>query len=272
MERMSITTLSILLALAAGGCSGAYHLAVPDQVADAGGETTTVVRVERQEFWLIWTAVEEAAVRFQIDDGQERAAYSDKMGYAGTTVPVPETPGRYTMDVAYLDRDGDDVATTTPVYVWDPARPVLAVDLDALPGPWSGQSSWAVRALTDAAGRYNICYMTRRELNEHQQAHEQLVRAGYPDGPVLLWQRQRWHLVEGWKGIPRVVVESRMVSELPELGKRFNRLAVGLATGPLAAEAYRQAGMDVAVIGAADVEGQATRYENWTDLARRGLP
>jgi hypothetical protein len=73
--------------------------------------------------------------------------------------------------------------------------------------------------------------------------------------------------------MPKVVVETRLVSKLPELRRQFPRLAIGVCDGPLAGKAFVQAGMRCVVIGSRSV-GQADilRYTDWTDLAESGLP
>ena len=256
-----------------GGCAGGYTLTVPDQVAPAGREATTVVRVQRHEFWVLWLPVEEAALRFRLGASPQRGAYTDKLGYAGTTVAVPDGPGRYAMTVAHLDRQGDEVTAEIPVYVWDPSRPVLAVDLDCLPPSWSDAADDAAKGLRGMAESANICYFTRRGVAAHPHAHEALRNGQYPDGPILLWQRERWHIVRGRWRMPKVVVETRLVSELPEFRKRFPSLQMGICTGGLAGKAFAEAGVKCLVIGSAGVgPADVSRYKDWAEFAAKGAP
>lgn len=268
MFRMSI---AVVLSAALGGCGGHYILTVPDQIAPAGGDATTVVRLQRNDFFVLSLPVKDAPIRFRVAEGKERAAHSDKLGYAGTTVSVPATVGRHVLNVDLQDR-GDEIHTEAPVYVWDPDRPILAVDLDTLPQIWAEEIDQARPALQSLAGRMNILYVTRRPVSEHAAAHEMLAGLKYPDGPVLLWQRERWHIVRsGWR-LPKIVIETRMVSQLAELRKTFKNLETGLCTGWLAARGFAGAGMRCVIVGSAKVDApNVTRRESWMDLAGKGI-
>lgn len=260
--------------VALGGCGGQYILTVPDQLAAAGGLTATVVRLQRNDFFVLAPAVEEAAMRLRIADGPERGAYTDEFGYAGAAMAAPAKPGRYALTVKHLDIFGDEVVGEGPVYVWAADRPAVAVDLDCLPGLWLGDAKDAAGALRGLATKPNILYLTRRSTRDHAAAHEQLRKAGYPDGPILLWRRQRWHIVrDGRLKLPRVVVETRLVNQLPEVRKMFPKLDVGICDSSLAAKAFAAAGLRCVVVGPpAGAAGEGvTRHESWADLAQKGL-
>lgn len=256
-----------------GGCSGRYILTAPDQVAPVGGEATAVVRLQRHEVWFYSHPARESWLEFQIEGGPKRAAYADKLGYIGTTLEVPQAPGRYTIDMHYQDFEGDEVFGSAPVYVWEPNAPVVAVDLDDLPPGWSSQAEDAARAIRKLNERANICYFTRRAVLAHAKAHQRLAEQGYPDGPVLLWQRERWHLVrERWR-LPKVVVEARLVSQLPVLRKSFPGLRMGVCRTALAGRAFSRAEMKCVVVGDRDVgPANVIRYASWAELAEKGVP
>jgi len=266
-----LAPLALLTAIA-GGCGGQYILTVPDQLAPPGGEAVAVVRLQRNDFFVLSLAVERAAMLFKIDGGPQRGAYTDKIGYAGASVPVPDAIGRYDLHVAHLDREGDEVRATAPVYVWDADKPIIAADLDSLPlvGPPAQE---ARAALTKLAYGANVLYMTRKGVDKHASLHEYLAGAGYPDGPVLLWQRERWHIVrEGRYKLPRVVVESRLVGQLSQLRVMFPKLTTGVCDSKLAAKAFLDAGLQCVVVGTAkidgpDAESRITRYPSWADVA-----
>jgi len=261
-----------------GGCGGHYILTVPDQVTVTGQDVTTVVRLQRNDFFVLSLASKASAMRFQVPPLAERAAYTDELGYAGAAVPAPEAPGRYTMRVSHMDYEGEEVHAEAPLYVWRAQRPVLAVDMDALPG-LGLQSLKAAEGASDALRRlhetHHIIYFTREEVEQHARRHETLESLGYPDGPVLLWQRQRWHVArqERWPHMPYVVVESRLVSQLDGLREMLPNLKASLCAGRLAAEAYAEAGLNVIVIGEASVGREdVRRFRNWRELAEAGLP
>ncbi|HUT59759.1 MAG TPA: hypothetical protein VNA25_18075, partial [Phycisphaerae bacterium] len=256
-----------------GGCTGHYIVTVPDQVAPAGGEWAAVVRLQRSEIAIVALPVRGALMRLQIEDGLERGAYTDSIGYAGTPLPAPNTPGRYTLHVAHMDPEGDEVFKEVPAYVWDPTRPVIAVDMDSLPPLWQGKATVAARKalwrLADGAG---ICYLTRQSVRHHPAVHRDLDRGGYPDGPVLMWQRKRWHIVRESRWRVRIVVESRLVSQLPGLRRMFPRLDAGITGSSLSAKAFSGAGMRVVVVGSAQATGpNVVRRSDWEDLAQRGI-
>ena len=186
---------------------------------------------------------------------------------------MPARPGRYELTVAHLDRHGDEVTAAAPAYAWDPNRPVIAVDMDFLPGLVFGSSAQASRALRSLTAGGHLLYVTRQSTGRHASTRKALTRAGYPDGPILTWQRQRWHIVrEGRFNLPRVVVESRLVSQLPEIRELFPKLTAGVCDGKLAAKAFSGAGMKVVMVGSApaNVPGEIRRRASWADLAAKG--
>jgi hypothetical protein len=146
---------------------------------------------------------------------------------------------------------------------------VVAVDADSLPLLWEDASADAAEGIAAFAGSDHVIYFTRRDLPEHDNLHQILLDAGYPDGPVLLWQRQRWHVVrdERWK-FPRVVVESRLVSQLPELRKTFPNLDAGITRGALAAKAFANAGLTSVVVDRRSIDVEpAIHRDSWEALA-----
>ena len=265
----------ILAALAAtvAGCGGDYILTAPDQLAAAGEETPVIVRLQRNDFFVLALAVDDAAMSFQTPGLPERGAYTDDLGYAGTLVPTPKDPGLYSLHVAHLDTYGDEVHARVPMYVWPKSRYAIAVDADSLPWRISSQSSDAVEAIAALASEAGIVYLTRRQVEEHAALHKKLRDEGYPDGPILLWQTQRWHIVRGLWGIPKLVVEKQLVSQLPELKERFANLQAGVTTQPLAAKAFAEAGLTPVIIGSGSVAEhlKPVRRQSWSDLAEQGL-
>lgn len=255
-----------LWAASLGGCGGYYVLTTGDTVAPAGGEAVAVARLERNEIWMLALPVKTAAIRFSLEDQPDRAAYTDQIGYAGAPIAVPGSPGVYTLRVSHLDSEGEEVAADTPLYAWDPSLPVVAVDLDGLPrGAGAGAARQALQRL---AAEGNILYLTRQSFPQPSRAHDLLRVAGYPDGPVLLWQQQRWHIVRNRWNVPQVVVESRLVSRLPELRDAFPRLSAGICTSSLAAKAFTAAGMRCVVVGPSWTSGpNVTHAASWAKLA-----
>ncbi len=265
--------LICVLVFALGGCGGEYILTAPDHIAPVGREAVVVVRLQRSEVYKLARSVKNALLQFRIASGPERAAYTDDLGYAGTTVAVPARTGRYRMAITHQDNEGDIITGEAAIYAWDAPKPVVAVDLDCLPAHGSRDTEAAWSALIRIGARANILYLTRRCASEHQRIHEEMKMAGYPDGPVLLWQRERWHIRRcGRYRMPKVIVESRLVSRLVEIRKIFPGLKVGVCTSALAAGAFADAGMEPLVVGRTEVGvTNVTRRKSWVDLAAAGI-
>ncbi|MFP4054482.1 MAG: hypothetical protein ACLFV7_11540 [Phycisphaerae bacterium] len=258
---------TMLLAVAAlAGCGGEYTLTVPDSVTPAGEDAPVVLRLQRNDFLVLDLPVEQAAMRLRAGKGIERGAYTDRHGYAGTTVPVPQEPGVYTLQVDHQDSEyGDEVHGTGRVYVWQKDRPIVAVDLDCVPLAEAAASA----GLSKLAQTASIAYFTREPVSRHDTLHEQLRTGGFPDGPILLWKRQKWHLERGKWGIPTIEVETRLVSELSEMRKTFPMLRTGIAGCPLGARAFSEAGMRTVLVGdisAPKGEGPLIRVPGWGEL------
>jgi hypothetical protein len=275
---VKIPTIVLLCVSAAlcTGCGGQYVLTVPEQVVPAGEQAVPVVRLQRNEVYVYAQPVRRAAMRFSVAEGPVRGAYTDELGYAGTYVPTPDKPGRYELTVKHLDYQGDQVRKSVPVYVWDPARAALAVDIDALPWLRGEAISQASAALNSLARDANVLYLTRSGSQGQKAAYNRLAEAGFPDGPILMWQRESWYIVrQGRWNLPRVVVSARMVSQLPDLVKQFPNLKHGLAGGPAAADAFAKAGMTVLTVGPTLTfgagAGSTQPLETWADLGELKL-
>ena len=179
------------------------------------------------------------------------AAHTDAQGYAAATIPAPAEPGVYTLLVQHGDKEGKEMSAAAPVYVWDPADAVIAVDLDSLPSSGSEVKS-ARAAVKRLAQDANILYLTRQSISAHEGLHGYIKSAGLPDGPILLWQRENWHMVyEGKYNVPRMVVETRMVSPLPTLRRMFPKFAAGVCDSVVPARAFADAGLKSVIVGAA---------------------
>jgi len=264
--------LGLMSMVCLAGCGGQYTLSSGDHLAAVGTEAPVVVRLQRNDFFVLNLAVKDALIRFRLADGLERAAYTDKLGYAGTTVQAPGRPGRYTLRLDHTDIEGEQVVAEAPFYVLDPGRQAVAVALDDLPTGDSYEAKVAASYLNDLAETASIIYLTKRSVRYHQALHAQLEQASCPDGPILLWQRQYWHIVrQGKYKVPRVVVETRLVSQLGELRKILPGLSVGICGSEVAARAFNDAGMKAVVVGPAGADSGDDGRESWDDLRRRGI-
>jgi hypothetical protein len=268
--RAHLLTACVLLSCL--GCSGRYVLTVPDQLAPAGASAVAVVRLQRIELFKYSPGVDQAAMRFRIAGLQERGAYTDKNGYAGTTVPVPENPGIYEMTVSHMDREGEEVEGVAPVYVWKPDAPIVAVDYDSLARGMDPSAEDCIAALKKMAARSNLIYLTQSPVAEHGRIHARLAKEGFPDGPVLLWEREQWHIAyQGQTNMPYVVVEMRLVNQISELHKVFPKLTSGVCGAPLAAKTFADAGLDTILVGKSLPESpKITSVQSWRELLDKG--
>ncbi|MHC4982884.1 MAG: hypothetical protein ACYTF6_06915 [Planctomycetota bacterium] len=270
---MNRRKLYLLVLLAVAGCGGDYILTASDHIAPVGGEALAVARLQRREIYRLAVSIEDAPVEFRLADGQRRVAYTDNLGYAASAVPAPKVQGKYRMSIFHQDSEGDVVTGEATIYAWDADRPVVAVDFDFLPPVGSEDGQAAKLALSGLARQANLIYMTRRPVAEHRRIHDELDAAGRPDGPVLPWQRQRWH-VRHWGrfNLPKIVIESRLVSQLVEIRRAFPHLRVGVCGSELAAAAFREAGLESVIVGSAEVgSDEVERRKSWAELAERGI-
>lgn len=278
MSRMSM----MLLLSVACGCSGQYILTVPEQVVPVGGQVVMVARMQQEEFTGYRPAVRDIALQCRVANGPLRCAYTDRLGYAAAALPAPPAPGRYHVTVTHIDKDGREVTTFTPLYVWDKDAPVVAVDLDAFltrssPQGAKGDAAKSVRkALAIIQRRANIVYMTQRPIREHAFLHDGLASGEFPDGPILSWQREffenRHKTTTGALDI--FAVEDRLVSQLPGLKKTFPNLRMGITDSPVAARSMLAEGLKVVYVGQ---EGPLSpkvspevRRSSWSELAADG--
>jgi hypothetical protein len=266
MSNTNVRPILFAALLAAGGCGGQYTLTVGDHVGAAGGEAPVVARLQRNDFFVLNLASPDVLLRFHLDDEGPRAAYTDKRGYAGTTLVVPAQAGCRPLRVDLLDVEGREVTVEGRLYALDADRPVVAVALDDLPPRDSPEAKVAAEALRTLAGQAAIVYLTREPVRRQPRLHSRLARRDLPDGAILPWQRQRWH-VDRTGRIPKVVIETRLVSQLPELREALANLAVGICSSPQAAQAFAAAGMAPIVIGEASEATDGETRLSWDDIA-----
>ena len=157
----------LLAAWGLAGCGGYYVITAPDQLAKAGEDAAIVIRLQRNDFDMIDMATKDAPVRFRIDAGDSRFAYTDSDGYAGTIVPTPADPGRYIMEIFHKDTDGIEITGYAPVYVWGPDDLIVAVDVESLPLDALASDRRAARAALDAISKQAaVIYLSRESISD----------------------------------------------------------------------------------------------------------
>lgn len=268
-ERWMWVVLGLSVGLA--GCGGQYVVSAPDQVGAAGSEAPVVIRLQRNDFFVLDMAWKEAPIRFHISRGGQRVAYTDDDGYAGTLVPTPVKPGHYAVTIEYQDLDGEEIFAQAPVYVWDPAETVVVVEYEALPmDVLDLEAAEAAEALQAVAKGARIVYLTRYDVDEHQYAHQQLAAGGYPAGPVLRWTRERYPVKKRKYGITHWRMAPMLVSQLDALKQTFPKLSIGIASTGLAAETFAGIGLKTYMVGWEDAPtSEDIVVTSWLEMSIR---
>lgn len=276
---------TILAAIAAifgvCGCSGGYQYTMGDQIAAAGTEAVVIVRVQRSEVWRLGLPVKYAPIRLKIEgtEGPERAAHTDDLGYAGTTVKLPATPGRYKLDLAHADMEGEESFYYAMAYAFDPAKPVVAINLDDIfptddmmfqySRPSTARQKEAIEKIASTA---QIIYFTKRDVPEHNSLHNRMLTMKIPDGPILLWQKQYWHVIRDEKyNLVKIQIESKLISQIPDLKQMLPKFTAAVCSSESAAKMFLGAGLKCVVIGSASASGNTKRLASWAELADKGL-
>ncbi len=272
LSMLKVKHHALLLAMVwlCAGCAEFYTLTVPDHVAATGSEAPVIVRLQQNDLFFVRMPSRDQPIRFRVDDGIERNAHTDKAGYAATLLPMPEKRGFYLMEVNLSDLEGDEVMRYARSYVWDAGEPVLAVDADFLP---RFANADAVEALNRMITRgINIIYFTRKGVDDHFALHGKLEMAGYPDGPVLAWKREFYRIERVSRFHAKVVVDTRLVSQVPQLRIMFPNMKAGLCDSALSAEAFADADMEILMIGTDKAPpGLEVRRMTWYDLTDPNL-
>ncbi len=255
-----------------GGCSGGYVLTAPDCLAPAGGEAPVVVRLQHRELPFFTPPAKAVALRFRVAEGSLRAARTDKDGYASATLPAPAATGVYPLTVALQDIEGIEASWELATFVWDPLRPIIAVDLEAVLHRGRGIPD-AQPVLTHLAETSNILYLTDKPIARFPKLRQALVAAGLPDGPILPWGSEEWWQWGWWQGWRQGWREldwwkkEIILSPLVGLREAFPGLEAGIAGSQLGVQAFHQAGMKCALVRRVRGVGDALQPTSWTEMA-----
>ncbi len=269
MPRMTIILLCVATV---SSCGGRYVLTVGDQVAPLGGEAAVVVRLQQMEVGPLKRSVQGAALRFSIGQNAERGAFTNELGFAGTTVPAGSREGKLPLLVSCQSSSGDEISARALAYVWKKDSPAVAVDLASLGGRDS--AAGAVEALGKlAAEGVHILYLTQTSPYDLAKTKAKLAEAGFPDGPLLVWMRKDYHLARvGPLNLPWLAGETTLSSRVSYLRKLLVGLACGICGSPRAADAFSKAGIRPIVIGGRGYGGpKALHLRSWAQLRAADL-
>jgi len=259
MKRMC----AFLTAAMLGGCGGELILTAPDAVGLPGEPAVTVVRVQRREIWRYAPPAEGAAVTARIGPDMLRSGRTDSSGYAAVALPAPRQPGRNEVKISHQDLWGDEATAVAFLYVMDPDRPVLAVDMDSLPTGKAGGE--AVGALACLAEEAQILYVSQEKAGDPHGAHAKLDAAGLPDGPVIPWiKSSRWKDALPWR--------KDSMPSLAALRGRLPRMSWAVAAEDDEAEEFLRSGLSVLAVGsfavrAVPAEGaRVVHVKSWSEV------
>jgi len=253
----------IVLAPLCGGCAGGYALSAPDCVAPGGGTVPVVVRLQHRELPFFTPPVKNTALRFRLAEGPLRAARTDTNGYAALNIPVPATPGVYPVNVALQDVEGEEASWDILAFVWDPRRPIVAVDMEAVVRRGVAVAE-AGSAMTRLAQVANVLYLSDADVATFPELHRALEGAHLPDGPILVWGQAGWWQWPWWKG-------KNVASPLERLREVFPHLETGIAGSRMALEAFQEAKMKCVLVTPLGGYEDAS-ITSWAILATKGLP
>ena len=190
MRKVGLISLLWVLSLFSG-CGGYYIMTVPDQLVREGGSVVPVGRLQRNDFFFLAFGSHNTAMRFQLVDagklvGREEVAFTDKQGYAAVSLPVAnvlKNPGVYATCVTIQDSSqGEEVRRIVPLFVWDPRKSVVVVDIDVLPRGELSESDVAGMVLRKIAKTNKIIYLTRKSKSTQKTEHDHLQRVSGSKG------------------------------------------------------------------------------------------
>lgn len=244
------TLTTMLLALAAAGPVHAKDVAIGFDAITTPGQAVEVSAKFEGGGWRFWRPDKRNRVASYTIDGRTYAARTDASGKGRVTV-TPSRPGVYPIE-ARLDGKATDAAGR--LFVLDPLRPSVVVDLDQTvcdmaqwKVPFQGGKApaypGAVRVLADLARTHDVIYLTARDEHLNGVTRAFLARHGFPDGPVLL---NDWGL-DSKAERDQLSSKNHGEYKLEVMGKlraRGVNLVLGIGNTETDAFAYEGAGLD----------------------------
>ncbi len=296
MKRAFLQLAILLPAALLTGCGGHYILAAGDQLSSPEGELAIVARVQHNEIRSVDVAVENQTISVRLYPfgqaksstqtdievparSREFGAISNTNGYVALTMPLDEKPiynkpGKYDLKLSLQSPFGDQQFAVVPVYVVDKTRPLVAVDLEALPSEsFFVKNAPAAKALRHIATYATIVYYASHSGATRQRIHAELLGGGYPDGAVLLWQPRRWQITRSKRFyVPTDISFQRSLdNNLPAMRKEFPNFKFAITSRYLAAQTFATAGLDVFAVTAKPFTGDVINIPAWDTLAERVL-
>lgn len=222
-----------------------------DLLACPGDPVTVRAKLEHQGFGGLNPDLRGSPLRFTCTPAFARTVATGFDGRAEVTVRLaPESPRVVRVKVRYEgSRNHQSAEATARVFVWDPQRPLLVVDIDhtisdlrefdvlltdnaripTLPG--------AVEGLSKLAREYGIVYLSARDEALYNKTKAWLTVRGFPEGPLFTRDFVPWVSRESYKS-----------QYIADLKKRFPNLRAGIGDRVGDARAYLDNGLKALII------------------------
>ena len=229
-------------AVSAGGCSP-YVLTVEDRLCPVGEDIKLIGKLEIRGVGVWNKGLDDRELSFYIDDRLVDRDDTNDDGYADVKRRFRRA-GTHRLTVVYADPDtGARKATgAARVFVWDEQDPILIVDIDGTisranpaglfnAGPdRSTPMPRAPGTLRRLADRFRVVYLTARPRDLLDKTRDWLRHSGFPGGPVLTWDvdRYEWSQADYKK------------DRIDDIQDDFECVTIGVGNTPKDHDAYRK--------------------------------
>jgi phosphatidate phosphatase APP1 len=240
-----------------------------DALTIPGRPVTLEAKVIAHRLFGIRTHARGARLEFRVDGEAIGSAVTAEEGIATFVWSPPDRVADHAIRVDLVDERREAVPATLRVFVRDPKRPSLVVDLDGTVCASNGidvlfrppsailAADGAAEALRSLAARFDVVYLTGRDEGMCRRTLDWLELREFPSGPVLFRDL----------GLFTLSAKSHKIRILRELRRDFT-LAAGVGDRHEDAEAYLDVGMKAILVGNEDdVPKGAIRVPTWADVA-----
>ncbi len=246
-------TLSLLI----GGCASSHLLTVEDMLCRPGQKARLVGKLELRGVAVFNKGLDDRKLQFYVKDQFVGADGTNDEGYASVRYRSPDV-GIDPLKVSYRGRDGVRLDTTASVFTWRKEDSILIVDIDdtiCRTYKWSLLSSGedpsppmagAVEVLRELSKEFRIVYLTARPREIVPKTRRWLERNGFPTGPVLTWDVDKYPWSQG----------DYKKERIDQIQDDFDNVRIGIGNTDKDHQAYRKRKMFTILLD----PGQRARY------------
>lgn len=244
-----------------------------DAITTPGHPVALTAKFERQLVSYLRPDVRGERVRFAFAGGAATAR-TDRDGVAALAVQAG-APGVVPFEAALAGNRQAQPAQAR-LFVYDPQRPVVVIDLD---GTLSDLPDWevplhgdvaptfphALALVRDLARTHAIVYLTARDDALDAMSRGFLARHGYPDGPVLYndWGLTSRDELEQLRSKNHGAFKLEVIRALQARGVN---VTLGIGNAETDAYAYEQAGIESFIHTTQVGSGPSFRFTSYADL------